>query len=532
MLRVAVRPTDQADHLFPRTLTACFPLLWSRVLFPGAGAEPTRPRLLTLAILVLLPGVLLYPRMGFHLLEPDEGRYAEIPREMLARGDWIVPHLDGQPYLDKPPLLYWLVMLSYSVLGINEAAARLAPALAVHITILAVYLIGRRSLGERAAGWGALLLAMAPGFTCVGRLLILDGLLACCTTIAILSAFEAIRCDRLKWGWWLLAALMTGLGILTKGPIALILLAPPIWLFRRLQSEHCEIGWKHVGAFTALLMMVNLPWFVAVGVRAPEFLWHFFWKHNIQRFMQPFDHLRPVWFYVPVLLAGLLPGTLLLVGFLRFLFSGQTQQARVKSPALGFMLLAGLWCILFFSLSGSKLPTYIVPAFPLLALALGVYVAQRWPNRPTIPAFLAGTAFAGLAALHLAFIPWYAQQRSPLGEPAEVLRYCANTEQTVICFPRSCDSVSFYLKRDDIRTARSKNSLELISLLHEQPRTVVLFTHRHSLEALRFSLPHDLQIVEVITFKRDKENGLLFDLLTTETPWGLCDLAVVERVGG
>ncbi len=535
MDRAAVRRLDSANHAFPRTLIACFPLLWSRVLFPGTPTERTRPRLLAVTLLILLPGLLLYPRMGFHLLEPDEGRYAEIPREMLARGDWVVPHLDGQPYLDKPPLVYWLVMLSYSVFGVNEAAARLVPAFAVHLTILAVYLIGRRSLGERAAlwGWGALFLSVAPGFISVGRLLILDGLLACCTTLAILAAFEAIRGERLKWDWWLLAAAATGLGILTKGPVALILLAPTIWLFRRLQSERCAIGWKPLAAFAVVTLAVNLPWYVAIGLRAPEFLWHFFWKHNIQRFLQPFDHLRPIWFYIPVLLAGLVPGTLLFVGFLRFLFSGNPRRTAAKSPAFGFMLLAGLWCLFFFSLSGSKLPTYILPAFPLLALVLGVYVANRWPMRPVLPAVLAGTTFAGLAALHLAFIPWYAKQRSPVGEPAEVVRHCSDPAQPIVCFPRSCDSVSFYLKRDGLRTARSKNALDMIQMLQENPRTVVLFTHRHSLQefknALYFSRTTNLKIVEVVTFKRDKENGVLFDVLTTETPWGLCDLAVVER---
>src|SRR5260221_11068918 len=115
-----------------------------------------------------------------------------------------------------------------------------------------------------------------------------------------------------------------------------------------------------------------------MGLRTREFLGLFFWNHNTQRFLRPFDPLRPIWFYIPVLLAGLVPGTLLFVGFLRFLFSGNRRRTAAKSPAFGFMLLAGLWCLFFFSLSGSKLPTYIVPAFPLLALALGVYVANRW----------------------------------------------------------------------------------------------------------------------------------------------------------
>ena len=98
-------------------LLAWLPFLWSRVLFPAPQASSTVMRLPSLLILIVLPALLLYPTLSFRLLEPDEGRYAQIPREMLARGDWVVPHLQGEPYLDKPPLLYWLVMLSYSVFG-------------------------------------------------------------------------------------------------------------------------------------------------------------------------------------------------------------------------------------------------------------------------------------------------------------------------------------------------------------------------------------------------------------------------------
>src|SRR6476469_9277391 len=121
------------------------PFLWARVLFPAPQAAPTAARLPSLLILIVLPALLLYPTLSFFLLEPDEGRYAQVPREMLARGDWVVPHLQGQPYLDKPPLLYWLVMLSYKLFCVAEAPARLIPALAVHGTILIVYLLGRRS---------------------------------------------------------------------------------------------------------------------------------------------------------------------------------------------------------------------------------------------------------------------------------------------------------------------------------------------------------------------------------------------------
>src|SRR5262249_18003558 len=156
-----------------------------------------------LFILLIVPVALLYPCLAFHLFEPDEGRYAEIPREMLVRGDWIVPYLQSEPYLDKPPLMYWLVAAAYLVFGIHDWSARLLPAVAIHALVLIVYFLGRRRLGERAAFWGALLLGLAPGFASMGRLLILDGLLALCVTLGSFACFEATIGNRLRWGWWL-----------------------------------------------------------------------------------------------------------------------------------------------------------------------------------------------------------------------------------------------------------------------------------------------------------------------------------------
>src|SRR5437764_10763156 len=149
---------------WPRSLPACLPLLWSRVLFPGAVPLQTAWCWPALLLLLLLPALLLYPCLSFYLFEPDEGRYAEIPREMLQRGEWVVPYLQGEPYLDKPPLFYWLVILSYRAFGCHDWAARLVPALAVHGCVLLTYLLGRRLLGGRAAFWGAAALAVAPAF--------------------------------------------------------------------------------------------------------------------------------------------------------------------------------------------------------------------------------------------------------------------------------------------------------------------------------------------------------------------------------
>ena len=132
---------------------------------------------------------------------------------------------------------------------------------------------------------------------------------------------------------------------------------------------------------------------------------YFFWDHNVVRLVQPFDHIRPAWFYLPVVLAGLFPATLLAFWFIRFLLSGDPRRSRLRTPEFGFHLLAGCWCVAFFSMAGSKLPTYILPAFPLLGLAVGVYAAHRVPR---VTAVMIGAAFVGLAAIHFAVIPWYA----------------------------------------------------------------------------------------------------------------------------
>jgi 4-amino-4-deoxy-L-arabinose transferase-like glycosyltransferase len=502
-------PSAAADPPLPRSVLACLPLLWSRVLFPGSApaAGPWRWRSL---LLLLLPGFLLYPCVAFPLFEPDEGRYAQIPAEMLGRGEWVVPYLEGQPYLDKPPLLYWLVMLSYAALGIGDGPARLVPALAVHATVLLTYFLGRRRVGETAALWGALALALAPGFLGMGRLLLHDGLLALWVTLALFATLEALAGDRLHWGWWLTAAVACGLGILTKGPVILLLVAPPVWLHRRLTGADRRARWHHLLAFAAVTLAVALPWYAAVCLRRPDFAGHFLWEHNVVRFLRPFDHKEPVWFYIPVLAVGLLPASLLCIPFRRFLLADDPAVTRQRSPELGLLLLVGGWCVLFFSLSGSKLATYILPAFPPLALALGTYLSLRgWQRSPWVRG-VAIVAFLLTAAAHYVAVPAVARARSPMCRSDTVFAYCGDRAVPVVCFPRPLDSVAFYVGRADLRSYRSKETPQLVHFMLGQPRTVVLCTHFHSLEHLRTLLPPQLR-------------------LSRPTQVGLYGMAVVER---
>lgn len=520
--------SEEADHVLahsasltvPRSIVGCVPALWRGLLFPGTSPAAGGGRWSSWLWLLILPSLLLYPCLSFHLFEPDEGRYAEIPREMLQRGEWIVPYLQGQPYLDKPPLLYWLVMGSYQMFGVSDWSARLPPALAIHACILLTYWLGRRSLGERAAFAGALLLCLAPGFLCVGRLLILDGLLALWVTLSLLAGFEAVRGARLRWCWWLAAASACGLGILTKGPVALLLLVPPL-IAQRWLSGGVRIGrWAWL-ALAGVLLAINLPWYVAMSLRVPEFARYFLWEHNVVRFLAPFDHLRPIWFYMPIVLFGLMPGTLLLLPALRFFLANDAEQANKRCRELGFCLLAGGWCVLFFSLSGCKLPTYILPAFPPLALALGYCLSvSRWQTSRWVPAV--GGAFGVLLlAAHYVAIPWYADHHSPFGQEDLVLRYCADPETALVCYPRSLDSIGFYLQRDDLRNFRGKETMEMLEFLKRQPKAVVMCSHRHSMETLRRTLPPELRLIAQEKLFGSSRSG----------PDGWCYMAVVERIG-
>jgi dolichol-phosphate mannosyltransferase len=331
--------------------------------------------------LLVLAAVLFFLRLRAPLLEPQEPRYAEIPRQMLSEGRLLVPVLHGQPYLDKPPLLYWLVMGSYAVFGVHDWAARLIPGLAGVLTVLLTYGWGRRVVGERAGLCGALLLCLSAGFVYRERMLNMDSLLCLEVTAALACAHLALTAGPvLRWRWWLLSAAACGLGLLTKGPVALVLVLAPLLIYPWLEPRCARVRFRAWIAFLLLAVAVAAPWYVAVMVREPDFAYTFFWRHHVERFLTPFDHEKPAWFYLPGLLAGMLPWMLLLSGFLRFLLRRPLRAARRRPAALGFFLLSALWCLVFFSVSGCKRPAYILPAMPPLALALGCYLNVLVPR--------------------------------------------------------------------------------------------------------------------------------------------------------
>lgn len=509
----------------PNHLAGWIPVIWSQILFPGAAPRNAEFRWRSFAVVFVLPALLLYPWLSFHLFEPDEGRYAQIPREMLEAGEWIVPTLQGQPYLDKPPLFYWLVMISYSLFGFHDAAARLVPAVAMHLTVLLTYLLGRRVVGERSAYWGAIVVTVSPLLLGVGRLLVLDGLLTLWITTALFAAYLAscpasprgeseladpVGGSSLRWFWWLLAGVACGLGVLTKGPVAIVLVLPPL-LVQRWMAGGRTIALRGWASFFAVVAAINLPWYVLVCVERPEFVRYFLWQHNVQRFVEPFDHVRPVWFYVPIVLYGLLPTLVLIRPVVRFLTSTDAEDCRRRCGGLGYLLLAGGWCVFFYSLSGCKLPTYILPAFVPLGLALGCFLARtEWYRSRWMLGLLAVAWLIQLVA-NAYLVPAYARSKAPAALLEELRADCGDAGVPIVCFPRNVDSVAFYLGRSDLRTFRSKQIDALVDDLQKRPRTVVLFGHRNSPETLARHLPVNLRLVE-------------------RKPMGLCERGVIVRI--
>jgi 4-amino-4-deoxy-L-arabinose transferase-like glycosyltransferase len=320
---------------------------------------------------MVLAGLLLFPELNVPLLDPDEGRQAEIPREMLAHDDFLTPRMLGLPYYEKPPLQYWLTAASYTAFGVRPFAARLVPALAAWLTVLLTFAWGRRNLGARAAFLGCLGLCLSLGFLTLGRTVVLDSVLTLCVTAAWFAAHRAVAGPVFRGKWWAAAAAACGLGILAKGPVAVILLAAPVAGFQYLAAPVRPrlLPWC---VFLGIAAAVAGPWYIAMALTEPGYVGQFLWKANVLRFLEPFDHKQPWWYYFPLLFVGTLPWSLLWVWLAYFLSSRSRRLVVLRTPALGFCTLAVVFCVAFFSLSGCKSPLYVAPALPPLALMHGV----------------------------------------------------------------------------------------------------------------------------------------------------------------
>ena len=318
------------------------------------------------------------------LFQTDEGRYAEIPREMLVSGDWVTPRLDTLKYFEKPPLQYWGTAVSYELLGAGNASSRLWTALTGFLCILMTIFVGKRLFGAYAAWLAALPLVGSVYFVIMGHFNTLDmgvTFFMSGSLMAFLLAMEAwsIKAQR---GWMYAAWVAAALATLSKGLEAVVLPGAVFLLYVGITRDWARFRQLYFIGGMLIYLLITAPWFLLVSLRNPEFPRFFFIHEHFERFLTTVHHrVEPWWFFIPILLFGL---WCFLPQFLRALLN--LVRRRGAAPGEGrfdSVLFLWLWCgfiFLFFSLSDSKLGSYILPMFPALALLIGrelAYVKRR-----------------------------------------------------------------------------------------------------------------------------------------------------------
>ena len=361
----------------------------------------------------------------FGLLGADEPRYAQVAREMLARHDWITPTLGGKPWLEKPVLYYWQAMLSFSIFGVTDWAARIPSAVDAVFMVAAVYMFLRRFRYESPLD-GALITASCAGVIGFARAAATDMPLASMFAIAMLAWYAWLESSEKKY----LAAfyVFLGLGTLAKGPVAPVLAYVVIVLFVILRRDYRALRSTLWFPGIILFLAVTLPWYVMVELRNPEFFRVFILEHNLARFgSNLYQHKQPFWYYLPVSILALMPWTLFTaaacVQALRTLRADRSQPAPSKNE---FTLYLVLWLIVpvaFFSISQSKLPGYILPTIPAGALLVVEYVRRKQADDEPLPlSMLLAHSIAASALLVPAVMINYLllERRLPWGTAAAV----------------------------------------------------------------------------------------------------------------
>lgn len=386
----------------------------------GALAERRAPRLrentatlgrtapgAALGMLALLLPIVFYALGARSFSDPDEGRYAAIPYEMLVRHDFVTPTLNHLPYFEKPPLLYWAVAFLFHVFGPDEGAARLVPALAASLGVVVAYLLGRRMFGARAGTISAGILATSLMWSALGRFLSIDMLFSSLVFAALATWWCGhSRPDRRRGLVDALFWLLVGLAFLAKGPVAVVLVCGSIGLYALLCGQLRDVFRPAFLALSLLAAALVAPWFVLVSQANPGFDQFFWYQQHFGRFLgfeQRGIHEQPVWFFGVYLPPMFLPWTALVPAALITSWRRLRPSPDPRTRATVFLASGMLFVTLFFTASAGKLQVYALPVLPLAAVALGGFVAsaaaRTGTDRAVVHARRGAVVLAGLFTL-------------------------------------------------------------------------------------------------------------------------------------
>jgi 4-amino-4-deoxy-L-arabinose transferase-like glycosyltransferase len=372
----------------------------------GFLAEKNGASVRDMVVLAVVFGLFFMIFLGrLPLLEPDEGRYAEIPREMLVRGDFITPYLNHVKYFEKPPLHYWLNAFSLATFGRNEFAARFPSALLALGGVLLIYCVGRRVFGRREGLYGALVLGSSLGYLVLGRMNSIDMTLTFCMAATLGFFLMASRDgERRKGLFYHLFYLFAALTVLAKGLIGIVLPGGIIFSYLLFTKRWRLLREMRVVTGGLLFLAVCAPWFVLVSLKNPEFPRFFFIHEHFQRFLtKVHKRYEPPWFFIPIILFGMIPWTFFLPDAARNIW--KTRDHRKVYLALWVGVIFA-----FFSASSSKLIPYMLPVFPALALLLGATISEAFDRdvRSLRKTSFATAAFLCVAGLGVVLYPYLA----------------------------------------------------------------------------------------------------------------------------
>ncbi|NCP62523.1 MAG: phospholipid carrier-dependent glycosyltransferase [Alphaproteobacteria bacterium] len=338
---------------------------------------------------------------------PDEGRYTEIPREMVETGDFVTPRLNGVKYFEKPPLVYWLAAASVKAFGINEWALRFWPAIFALFGCLATYLFGRRFYSRQTGIAASLILASSLLYYAHSRILILDMPVSVLLTGALFSFFAAVFEKNKNRKRLLLAGFFTfsAGALMTKGLLGIVLPGGIILLWSLFYKRYDALKLAFNPWGILLFLGLALPWHILASLRNPEFFDFYIIHEQILRFLTTVHkRSQPFWFFIPIIFLGLFPW----IAFLHKALVDTYNILKTKAETHltdAFLVIWIVFIFLFFSASSSKLIPYIVPVFPAFALLLGRTVSKAWLNNDFTPYTLSIGIFQGLASLLIIAAP-------------------------------------------------------------------------------------------------------------------------------
>ena len=369
--------------------------------------------------LALLFAALWFPNLdGRKLTRPDEGRYAEIAREMAASGDWLTPRLNSFKYFEKPPLQYWATAAAFTAFGVDEWTARLWVGLTGFLGVLLAWYVANRLRGPPAGLYAAAVLGSATLYVALGHLNTLDmglSFFLSATVFAIALAQRDAASEVERYRWMLVAWGACAAATLSKGLIGIVLPAGAVVLYALVHRDATLFKRLHWRWGLAVFLALGAPWFIAVSAANPEFARFFFYHEHVERFLTTVHGRKePVWYFVPIILAGMMPWTLALLPTLR---AAWTSAPAERFRPQRFLLIWAATVFVFFSISGSKLPPYVLPMAPALAVAIGAALpamSGRW--------IFAQAALCGVVGVAAALIaPSLLMRRARPEMPAELL---------------------------------------------------------------------------------------------------------------